>query len=409
MLFLASLHLCLETFYRSFDHMLGFLKTLNPEVNGVTGVEQNPVDPLDLSKGFVNASNDAQFIIHGDPSHSHYSTDSQQFGYGPVVDPAPMSGFVRNYNENSGHGPDIMKCFDPSKSVSINTLAQNFAVIDNWYSSIPGPTQVNRLYVHSATSEGIVNNPSDEKYAKGFPQRSIYQHLDHYGNSWRCYYAEAPSIVIMEDVRQPKYVKNYRPLEEFASDCEKGHLADYTWIEPRWFNWLYNFPASDEHPPHDVVYGEFLINHVYKSLRASPKWNSTMLVVMYDEHGGLYDHVSPPQTGVPNPDGLNKEGFDFDRLGIRIPLVVASPFINPGTVVHAPPNPTTPTSQFDHSSIPATLKNLFKLPTFLTKRDEWANTIEFLVDARDTPRTDCPMDLPTPGRHDDFVEWEKVC
>jgi len=391
---------------RSFDHLLGFLKRNNSKVDGLFGNETNPYSPFDPSLGNATVSDDAAYTMDWDPNHSHSNTDYQIFGYGPQTDPAPMSGFVYN-NER---GQEIMRMFNPTTLSTMNTLANEFGVIDRWYSSVPGPTQVNRMFVHAATSDGRANNPSDKKFAEGFISPTIFLNLAKQGYDWRCYFGDVPSIVLMDDVREPRFIPNYRPLEMFADDCAKGHLPEYTWIEPRWYSFLYNFPASDEHPPHDMKYGEYLIAHIYKHLRASPIWNETLFIITYDEHGGFYDHSSPPQKGVPSPDGKTDDsGFQFDRLGVRIPLVVASPWINRQSVFSdAPPqSKPTPTSQFDHSSIPATLKKLFELPDFLTKRDAWANTFDFIVEERTEPRTDCPMELPVPGHRWKFDEWER--
>jgi phospholipase C len=215
---------------------------------------------------------------------------------------------------------------------------------------------------------------------------------------------------MMEDVRKPSNRKNYRPIETFAKDCKEGNLPDYTWIDPRWTDFLYNFPSNDQHPPHSMKHGEFLIAHIYKHIRASPLWNSSLFIVMYDEHGGFYDHSPPPQQGVPSPDGkVASDGFQFNRLGVRTPFVMASPWINYGSAFHSAPASSmpTPTSQFDHTSVPATLKKIFNLPDFLTDRDAWANTFEFVVDNNRTePRTDCPMTLPTVGRREEYDSWE---
>ena len=130
-------------------------------------------------------------------------------------------------------------------------------------------------------------------------------------------------------------------------------------------------------------------------------------MISQDEHGGFYDSVPPPTKGVPNPgDGYAPHpphmDFDFKRLGLRIPTLLVSPWVNKGTVIHEPTDPgglgtaPTPTSQFELSSLPATVKQLYGLKNFLTKRDEWAGTFEKVFEARDAPRTDCPKTLPAP-------------
>jgi len=196
-------------------------------------------------------------------------------------------------------------------------------------------------------------------------------------------------------LREPQYWGNFKPVDEFEWYCKEGQLPNYVWVAPRFFP-VPEFPENDQHPSHDVSLGELFIKWVYETLRASPQWNSSALIITYDEHGGFYDHVPTP-LHVPNPDGRisSDPPFDFTRLGVRVPTIIASPWINPGTVVHEAQGPMN-NSQYEHSSIAATLKKIFGLPNFLTKRDEWAGTFEQVFLQRTTPRTDCPTSLPTP-------------
>lgn len=146
--------------------------------------------------------------------------------------------------------------------------------------------------------------------------------------------------------------------------------------------------------------GEQVIKEVYEAVRASPIWNETVFMITYDEHGGFFDHVPPPEN-VPNPDGKNStdDPFDFSRLGVRIPTVAASPWIRKGTVVHAPEDSSE--GQYDHTSIISTVVHkLFKAeegypdPEYLTERDAWSKTFEFIFETEESPRTDCPTELP---------------
>jgi hypothetical protein len=173
-----------------------------------------------------------------------------------------------------------------------------------------------------------------------------------------------------------RYAGKIQSFDYFYEAVAKGDLAAYTFLDPRWFT-FFEWEASDQHPPHDVRPGEYLIAKVYQALRNGPKWNSTLFIVTYDEHGGYWDHVPTP-FGAPRPDDVpNDEGFEFDRLGVRVPTIMASPWINKGTVIHAPPE-----THYEHSSLPATLKKLFNLPEFLTRRDAWAATFDHVVNQR---------------------------
>jgi Phosphoesterase family len=142
-----------------------------------------------------------------------------------------------------------------------------------------------------------------------------------------------------------------------------------------------------------VRQGEYLIAEVYETLRNSRFWETSLLVVPYDEHGGFFDRVSPPES-VPSPDGKKSRHpfFDFTRLGIRVPAVIVSPFVEKGQV---------DSTVYEHSSVPATIKTLFGLPEGLTARDRAANTFEKIL-TRTIPRLDTPLTLPVPGEPDEI-------
>ena len=93
-------------------------------------------------------------------------------------------------------------------------------------------------------------------------------------------------------------------------------------------------PGNDDHPSHDISSGQKLIKEVYEALRSSPQWNEMLFIIIYDEHGGFYDHVPTPVEGVPSPDDIHGPApynFKFDRLGVRVPAIFISPWIQPGT------------------------------------------------------------------------------
>jgi len=151
-----------------------------------------------------------------------------------------------------------------------------------------------------------------------------------------------------------------------------------------------------QHPDSPVSEGERLYKSIYEAIRASTLWDETLFFITYDEHGGFFDHVAPPQTGVPAPDGVvGQNGFMFDRLGIRIPAVAISPLIPANTVIHTPPKDQSPspTSQYDATSIIATVNKIFGITDHMHARDQWAGTFEHIF-SNPTPRTDCPMTLP---------------
>ncbi|CAI9103349.1 OLC1v1001812C1 [Oldenlandia corymbosa var. corymbosa] len=391
---------------RSFDHMLGWMKTLNPEIDGVaTGTEySNPLSTSDPNSGRLYFT-EKSIYVDPDPGHSIQDIYEQIFGEQWTQDVASkqlkptMQGFAQNAErKQKGMSETVMNGFKPEAVPVYKELVSQFAVCDRWFASVPASTQPNRLFVHSATSHGLTSNDT-KLLVEGLPQKTIFESLDDAGLNFGIYYQFPPSTLFYRNLRKLKYLKNFHPFDlTFKRHCKEGKLPNYVVIEQRYFD-LKILPGNDDHPSHDVFEGQKFVKQVYEALRSGPQWNEMVFVIVYDEHGGFFDHVPTPVTGVPSPDDLvgpEPYKFQFDRLGVRVPAILISPWIEKGTVLHRPSGPY-PTSQFEHSSIPATVKKIFNLKEFLTKRDAWAGTFESLIN-RDNPRTDCPEILPEPVR-----------
>lgn len=378
---------------RSFDHMLGFLKREVPELDGLTGKEYNPNDVKNPKGSRTYVDDKSPYISPYDPDHSFNATIFKIFGSFEPGKVAHMDGFAEYEHKYRKEDPKVvLDMFTPERVPIISTLAKEFAVFDHWFSSVPGPTHPNRLYCHSATSHGSIDN--DVPHG-GWPQTTIYDHITEANLTWRMYYTDSIWALMLKNLRKAEYKNNFRPIEQFYEDCKTGDLPNYTWLEPQYAP-TKTSPAQDQHPDHTVAAGEQIMKKAYEAIRASPAWNSSLFIITYDEHGGFYDHFPTPLEGVPSPDDIeNKQfKFNFNRLGIRIPAVLISPWINKGTIVHEPTHGPTTTSQYELSSVPATMKKIFNLKSFLTKRDEWAGTFEWLFTQRNSPRTDCPKVLP---------------
>ncbi|XP_059633751.1 non-specific phospholipase C3-like isoform X2 [Cornus florida] len=388
---------------RSFDHMLGWMRFLNPEINGVTGSESNPLSTSNSDTNRVTYGDRATYVAP-DPGHSFQAIYEQIFGVAwsqasssnQLLVPT-MEGFAQQA-ESTGKGmvDIVMNGFKPDAVPVYKQLVSEFAVCDRWFASLPASTQPNRLYVHSATSHGAMSNDT-EMLIQGYPQNTIFDSLDEVGLSFGIYYQYPPTTLFYRNLRKLKYVDNFHQFDlHFKRHCEEGKLPNYVVIEQRYFETKL-LPGNDDHPSHDVSEGQKFVKEVYEALRSSPQWNEMLFIIIYDEHGGFYDHVPTPVTGVPSPDGIvgpEPYNFQFDRLGVRVPAILISPWIERGTVLHGPSGPY-PTSQYEHSSIPATVKKIFNLKEFLTKRDAWAGTFDVVVN-RNSPRTDCPVTLPEP-------------
>lgn len=389
---------------RSFDHMLGWMKRLNPNINGVTGSESNPLSTTDPNSQRFFFKDQAQFV-DPDPGHSFQAIREQIFGSNDTsASPPPMNGFAQQAFSMTGStnmSDNVMNGFQPDMVAVYQTLVSEFAVFDRWFASVPSSTQPNRLYVHSATSHGATSNIAS-LLAKGYPQRTIFENLDAEGYSFGIYYENIPATLFYRNLRKLKYLTKFRPYGLwFKSDAKKGKLPNYVVVEQRYMDSKLT-PANDDHPSHDVYQGQMFVKEVYETLRASPQWNQTLFIITYDEHGGFFDHVPTPVKDVPSPDGIVGPEpflFQFNRLGVRVPTIMISPWIDKGTVVHGCNGSPFASSEFEHSSIPATVKKIFNLSSsFLTKRDAWAGTFDNILLTRTEPRTDCPEQLPTPTR-----------
>jgi phospholipase C len=366
---------------RSYDHMLGYL----PNGHGLTGDEFNLVDPSNPSSERVLVSNRADYIS-ADPAHDFESVEKQLYGDpGQVVSPAPMNGFVAAHIEkekgNVELGKKIMECFAPEKLPALTTLAREFCVCERWFSAVPGPTWLNRFFVHSATCDGMIIDTVEHNYR----MKTIFDALGKNGLSWNIYYGDIPQSLVLE--HHWGALEHFKRFEKFYGDVENGDLASYSFIEPRYIN-FHEWKANDQHPPHDVRLGEYLIAEIYDTLRNSPLWEKSLLVVTYDEHGGYFDRVPPPDS-MPSPDGKKSRhpAFDFTRLGVRVPAILVSPFVEKGSV---------DSTIYEHSSLPATIRALFNLPEGLTARDKAANTFEKNL-SLGVARRDTPLTLPVPG------------
>jgi phospholipase C len=346
---------------RSFDHMLGALRAQDPRIDGLTGNESNP-DPTGAPVK-VQPLAEFQGQLDPDPDHHFPGVDLQLFGgaqgSGRV---ANMSGFVKSYyqqQQNLAQSQKIMYYFTPEKLPVLTKLARQFALFNGWFSSIPGPTVCNRAFAHYGTSFGRVG--MDIFYWKA-PPLSIYERLLRAKRTAKIYYYDGPSstIEIVNLLKNQSQI--FATSDQFLADCQSGNLPDYSFVEPN-----YNDHdddggetiASDQHPDHNVQAGEIFISQVYNAIFDNADlWKSTALLITYDEHGGIYDHIVPPAC---KPDGFVASGTDtgtgfpfaFDRLGIRVPAVLVSPWVVRGTVVPGPYQPDGRT--FEHASIPATV------------------------------------------------------
>jgi phospholipase C len=183
--------------------------------------------------------------------------------------------------------------------------------------------------------------------------------------------------------------ENVVPISQFYSDAKAGALPQFTWINPECCSYM------SMHPPSPINMGENFVKSIYEAVRNSPQWNETLFILTWDEHGGFADHVSPP-TDVPAGDSLTytetaRDGepytFHFDRLGIRVPTVLISPWVSKGLVQHKPSDG----NEFTHTSILKFVSELWGLDS-LSPRVDWSPSFGNLV--TNSFRSDTPEKLP---------------
>jgi phospholipase C len=388
---------------RSFDHLFGALKGVNNEIEGLTGNETNLVDPRNPQSQIVKVTPSSQFGlpfgIGFDPAHEFPDVQVQLYGPPPAPNPlpaqAPMTGFAFSGNEAvqaqegefANDFEQVMEYFPPDQIPVLSNLAQNFAVFNWWFSSLPGPTWPNRYFIHAATSGGLNYSPTDLKSGSAallgfgftFKNGTIYDLIQKAGKQWRIYNDGLPQAATISSLYQDFHnptTTHFRDMSNFAADVAAGSLPEYTFIEPN-YDVAGNYQNGNSmHPLNDVQSGESLVKLVYETLRNSAYWEKLLLVITFDEHGGFYDHV-PPAATVPTGDDSTyadpvKYPFTWDRLGVRVPNIVISAYTPPGTVIDKDQNGQP--YILDHTSVLATIEKIFGLPN-LTNRDKNANPL----------------------------------
>jgi phospholipase C len=385
---------------RSFDHMLGYLYAGSGNVSpsgqpfeGLTGTESNPdsAGATVTVSSLSSATADVYLSPGADPGEGYKATNSQLFGTtAPAAGAtATNAGFVTDFAYTlgweqkegwsivAGTQPDeIMGMFTPQLLPVLSGLAQGFAVCDQWFSSVPTETLPNRAFASAATSQGHMDDSTSK-----FTAPSIFGLLGDHGVSWMIYgYTSDPltRLDFADTTAAPD--TNFGLFTDFQKAAAAGQLASYSFLEPSWES-----TGNSQHPNYDVSLGEQLIYDVYEALRTGPAWDSTLLLITYDEHGGCFDHVAPPAGATPPDATAGEFGFDFTRFGVRVPTVLVSPLIAPGTVFRVPEG----TMPLDHTSILKTVENRWNLPS-LTARDAAAPDVSAVLTLT-TPRSDDPL------------------
>ena len=357
---------------RSFDHMLGYLS-----------LEGGRDDIDGLRPGMANDYAGGHYPVHHlaatdlpnerwDPEHTAAATDRQ-------INDGAMDGFTSSYAETlaargveDGDPGIVMGYYNASDLPVFDHFAAEFCVCDSWHSSVAGATWPNRLYALTGSGAGSRDDPKVPIYH----QHSFVRHLDAAGVPWRWYSHDVATLRLADVQYRVGHRAHFAYLQKlklvfktrgrgllylnedaasFLEDAAYGQLPAVSWIDPNFkdFN-LIGSPPNDDHPPADVVHGQELALLVYNALAGGPQWDKTLLLVFYDEHGGFFDHVPPPEQPPDDHPAI------FTRYGVRVPAFVISPWVKPGSVSH---------TLFDHATIPKTILQRF-CPTALDGRPD---------------------------------------
>jgi phospholipase C len=313
----------------SFDQMLGCMTEVHPELEGLR--PGSPRVNRDAAGREYPQAERTTFQMKPDPKHESKDVLAQLEDHN--------GGFIKDYlgfygEQARSSCPDVMGYFARGALPALHVLAEQFAVCDHWFSSLPGPTWPNRFFALSGTSNGRVLMPEGTKQLGMLwtqTQETLFDRLNAKAIPWRVYFYDFPSSLILRRQRRRENLQCYRHIDRFFKKA-RGPAKDFprfAFIEPKYFG----IDQNDDHPPHNIMKAQKLVADVYNAIRSNPGlWASTLLVVVYDEHGGFYDHVEPP-AAIPPDD--HREEYTFDRLGVRVPAVLVSPHLRAG-VVQAP-------------------------------------------------------------------------
>jgi phospholipase C len=348
----------------SFDNVFGTFPGANGATFGLCGV----------SRVQLAHSPDAP------PNLKHEWTASHN-----AVDNGKMDGFCR-VSDNRAPYTQYYETDIPNYW----TYAQTFALADNMFSGLGGASFANHLYLAAATSNQFISNPTfvdrklpdnvswgcdapadarasrvphpnkSHKAILQFPcleATTLSDLLDNVGLTWHYYAGQEGTSGYLYSIfdsiphirNGSEWTTNVTNTENFVQDVlQNNTLANFTWITPRF--------GTSEHPPESICNGENWTVQQVNAIMKSQFWNSTAIFITWDDWGGYYDHVPPPQV-------------DFFGLGIRVPLIIISPYVKQG-VVH---------TQYEFASVLKFAEQTFGLPG-LTNRDAIAND---LMDAFD--------------------------
>lgn len=350
---------------RSFDHYFGTY----PGANGIPNDFKVPVNPFDPNSTYVrpfklNITRTPPLIKGVSVARTAYNNGS-------------MNGFVYAQNQVGANGTLSMGYYDYTIIPLYWNLASEYVLCDNWFASCMGASFPNHLYLYAAQTGGYTSIPEE-----GLDLLTIFDMLESKGVSWKVYIqnydpnvnytnsearlqqiAKGWQLVWTPLLAIPRFVYNFSlnskiaDLNQYYVDLKGDSFPQVVFITPS---------GTSEHAPTDVQLGQFFVIDLLNALMRSKYWYSSVFIIVWDEWGGWFDHVPPPQV-------------DDDCLGFRVPAIIVSPYAKRGYI---------DSTVYDHTSILKFIEWLFNLPP-LSERDAKANNILNAFDFTQPPRPPC--------------------
>ena len=416
---------------------------------------------IDASGHSVFAFHDSRRCVSPDLDHEWLGTHKEANFLHPndALGDFRADGFVRQNDlteqlDNGVESPtedQTMSFYNQKEIPYYYDLAQKFAISDRYFSSLLGPTFPNRSYLLAATSFGHLTTndvfppPGGYKPITG----TIFDLLDKHNVTWADYFSDLPQGASFRLFSATGADPHFLPLQLFLAQAAgvpaAGPLPEVAFVDPN-FGVFGIKSENDEHPPTDIQRGQAFVSQVVAAVRNGPNWKDSIIFIVYDEHGGFFDHVRPPrapQGYARTPDGISpgqcadlsnvplslqpgggaecsanfvsvsdtsvkdaealcpalaanptgpfpEQCASFDQLGMRVPFLAVSPFSKPHYVSH---------TAGDHTSLLALIEKRFlsadedetngegddNARPHLTRRDQYANTLEDLFDFEHSP------------------------
>ncbi|MBK4737270.1 alkaline phosphatase family protein [Noviherbaspirillum pedocola] len=353
---------------RSFDHYLGWV----PGANGRQAGLSYPDAFGNLRQTFPLASDPAygyQGCGHADPDHSFVGGRTQFNG-------GRCDGWLLTPDTNKTNG-DLLPVgyYTPNDLPFFAACAQNWTICDNYMPGILSETYPNRFYLLSGETDRLVNDSTISQLP------SIFDRFNAKGIPARYYYSDIPFTALYGT----RMLANSFPFTNFLADAAAGNLPALSFIDPR-FAGEGQGTSGDDHPVSDIRNGQAFLNRVYDAVRTGPAWETTLLIILYDEWGGFFDHVPP----IVRPVSYNEQALGNDgRLGFRVPLVLLGPRVKRRNVS---------SRQFDPSSLHSFLMWRFGIePLGVRSTDKKTNNIAYALDFKNPPNLAAPAFNVPPG------------